>query len=158
METAIWVACTAAAISYFVYRVLTVEIGPMLTRREEQLAIRKFGYQREVLEAKFSELAVSQNTPHDFEHVECDWKSDVSFARDRMTGSVSALVSVDIMLTPHESELHANSPRIGIRKPAVAVFFYQEGAWSTRGLALFNQTPAAAVEHRPHHFQEIQAA
>ncbi|MCA9041661.1 MAG: hypothetical protein KDA65_15015, partial [Planctomycetaceae bacterium] len=149
----IWVVCIAAATSYFVYRVLTREIAPMLSRREEQLAIRQFGYQREHLEARFSELALAQNTPHDFRSIECDWKSEVSFARDRMTGCIHALVSVDIILVPAGEALHTP-----LRKKAVAVFHFQNGAWGTRGVALFNQTPADAVEYHPHHYQEIAAA
>lgn len=158
METTIWVACTAAAICYFVYQALNREIVPMLSRRDEELAIRRFGYQREHMELRFSELALAQNTPHDFKHVECDWKSDVSFARDRMTGCIHALVSVDIVLTPNQHGAEKDSPHLLIRKPAVAVFQYQDGVWGTRGLALFNQTPADAVEERPHCYQEIVVA
>lgn len=158
METAIWVACTAAAIFYFVYQVLTREIVPMLSRRDEQLAIRRFAYQREHLELKFSGLALAQNTPHDFKHVECDWKSDVRFARDRMTGCIHALVSVDIVLTPNQFGAEKESSFLMIRKPAVAVFQCQDGIWGTRGLALFNRTPADAVEDRPHCYQEIVVA
>ncbi|QDU81228.1 hypothetical protein Pla110_29670 [Polystyrenella longa] len=157
METAIWLACTAAATIYFVHRVLKTEIVPMLSLREEQMVVRRFGYQREHLEARFSELAITQNTPHDFKQVDCDWKSEVQFARDRMSGCIHALVSLEIILTPNfrESDEHAG---MKIRKSAVAVFYYQEGAWGTRGLALFNQTPTDAVEHHPDHYQQIQAA
>src|SRR5262245_55600299 len=59
-------------------------------------ARKDFHKQRERLEAKFLKLASHGGKPRGLRWVECDFEDDVTYARDRRSGDLSAFVAVTI--------------------------------------------------------------
>jgi hypothetical protein len=51
--------------------------------RDEDRAIRAFKIEREVLEAKFFDLASRRGKPRGLRWLDCDWQNSVTFGRDR---------------------------------------------------------------------------
>src|SRR5262249_20171914 len=65
-------------------------------RREADRARREFRRQREVLEARFFDLAAASGKPRGLRWVDCDWLEAVTFARDKSTGLLTAFVAVNV--------------------------------------------------------------
>ncbi|HEY3968749.1 MAG TPA: hypothetical protein VGM05_29645, partial [Planctomycetaceae bacterium] len=65
-------------------------------RSETEQARGDFRRQREMLEAKFFDLAAASGKPRGLRWVDCDWLEAVTFARDRQTGLLAAFVAVNI--------------------------------------------------------------
>src|SRR5882724_4029827 len=65
-------------------------------RREADRGRRDFRRQRELLEARFFDLAAASGKPRGLRWIDCDWLEAVTFARDRQTGLLTAFVAVNI--------------------------------------------------------------
>ena len=65
-------------------------------RSTVERARKLFHLRREWLEARFFTQAAHSGKPRGLEWVECDFEDEVSFARDRHTGQLRALVGVTI--------------------------------------------------------------
>src|SRR5437660_1196856 len=65
-------------------------------RTSIERARKLFHLQREHLEFRFFILASQSGKPRGLEWVDCDFEDDVSFARDRTSGRLRALVGVTI--------------------------------------------------------------
>jgi hypothetical protein len=132
-------------------------------KRELAEARRLFRRQREVLEARFFDLASSSGKPRGLRWLECEWKDSVTFARDRQSGLLTAFVGVNIRFEAIEGgEMEGVSAVSNIRD-AAAVFHYEQGGWGTGGRALFNLDPFDALQrlqsqYEPLNFEPSQAA
>ena len=76
--------------------------GPgRVRRRAAQLtkARRLFKYQRELLEARFLELAAASGKPRGLRWMECDFDDDVAYARELRSGQLAALVPPGFLRT-----------------------------------------------------------
>jgi hypothetical protein len=127
--------------------VLGVLIRRSLRVNEVDRAIRLFRLRREVLEAKFFDLAVQRGIPRGLTWVKCDWKPEVRFARDLQSGLITAFCDVDIYFSAVEGGEMEDVEAVSHFREASAVFHYQRGAWGTGGKALFNMSPSEAI-HR----------
>src|SRR6185436_10970151 len=107
-------------------------------QREAQLAVKQFRRQRELLEAKFIDLAHAIGKPRGLRWSDCDWLSAVTFARDRQTGLITAFAGINIRFEAIEGGDMEDVAAVGTVRDAVAVFHYHRGAWGTGGKALFN--------------------
>ncbi len=116
-----------------------------LERREAENARRDFRRQREVLEAKFFDRAATTGKPRGLRWIECDWLEDVTFARDRQSGLLTAFVAVNISFEAIEGGDMEGVAAVGNIRDAAAVFHYQKGRWGTGGRALFNMNPVDAL-------------
>src|SRR5438552_8711767 len=87
---------TAAALLVAAVVLLRKPLRAWRETREAQRARRDFRRQREVLEARFFDLAAASGKPRGLRWVECDWLDTVTFARDRRTGLLAAFVAVNI--------------------------------------------------------------
>ncbi len=116
-------------------------------RRELRLGLREFRLRREMLEARFFDLARTQGKPRDLRWVECDWLDEVSFARDKQTGLLTAFVAVNIRFEAIEGGDMEGVAAVGTVRDAAAVFHYRDGVWGTGGRALFNMNPGDAVRN-----------
>jgi hypothetical protein len=114
-------------------------------RRESEQARGDFRRQREMLEAKFFDLAAASGKPRGLRWVDCDWLEAVTFARDRQTGLLTAFVSVNIRFEAIEGGDMEGVAAVGNIREAAAVFHYQRGNWGTGGRALFNMNPNDAI-------------
>ena len=115
-------------------------------RRSRARARQEFLLRREWLEAKFLEAAAALGLPRGLEWVDCDFDSPVSFARDRKTGELTALVAVTIRFAAIEGGGMEDVEAVGDAKSATAVFRHDGTKWTTQGRAIFNLNPLEAIE------------
>src|SRR5579872_3379529 len=124
-------------------------------KREALRARHDFRRQRELLEAKFFDLAAASGKPRGLRWVECDWLESVTFARDRQTGLLTAFVAVNIRFEAIEGGDMEDVAAVGNIRDAAAVFHYQQGGWGTGGRALFNMNPEDAIERLQAQFEPV---
>ncbi len=143
------------------FLVVLIGMAPMLMRLQRQReltgAIQQFRLRREVLEAKFVDLAMSLGKPRGLRWTICDWKPPVQFVRDRSTGLLTAFASVEIHFEAIEGGDMEDVAAVGDVRDASAVFHFQNGNWGTGGKALFNMNPETAVAKLEHQFEAIDA-
>jgi hypothetical protein len=108
-------------------------------------ACRDFHRQRERLEAKFVQLGVASSKPDCPRWSDCEFDNDVTYARNRLTGELTAFVAVTIEMDSDEEGLAASADSIGNLRAATAVFRLDRDHWETDGRAIFNLTPAEAI-------------
>ena len=118
-------------------------------RRERQctLAQTDFRLQREQLEARFVKLASESGKPRGLRWIDCDFQNEVTYARDRATGELSALVGVTISFEAVEGGGMEDVEAVGNLRAATAVFQYADGRWTTHGRAIFNLNPQEAIQY-----------
>jgi len=124
-------------------------------QREAERARREFRHRREVLEAKFFDLAAKSGKPRDLRWVDCEWLEAVTFARDRKTGLLTAFVAVNIRFEAVAGGDMEGVAAVGNIRDAAAVFHYERGHWGTGGRALFNMNPADAIERLQSQFEPV---
>lgn len=124
-------------------------------RREMQRGVRLFRLRREMLEARFFDLARTQGKPRDLRWVECDWQDAVSFARDRETGLLTAFVAVNIRFEAVEGGDMEGVAAVGTIRDAAAIFHYRDGIWGTGGRALFNMNPEDALRNLASQYEPV---
>jgi hypothetical protein len=124
-------------------------------RHEAEKARREFRRQREVLEARFFDLAAASGKPRGLRWVDCDWLESVTFARDRKTGLLTAFVAVNVSFEAIEGGDMEDVAAVGNIRDAAAVFHYQNGNWGTGGRALFNMNPTDALERLQNQFEPV---
>ena len=119
----------------------------VVQKSEFASARKSFRGQREYLEAKFFQLAAGSGKPRGLEWVNCEFDDDVSYARDRQTGDLAALVGVTIQFAAIEGGGMEGVEAVGNLRAATAVFQYSSGKWRTDGRAIFNLNPTQAIHH-----------
>ena len=124
-------------------------------RREIRRAIRLFRLRREMLEARFFDLAASQGKPRGLKWLDCEWDSPVTFARDKQSGLLTAFVAVNIRFEAVEGGDMEDVAAVGTVRDAAAVFHYRHGVWGTGGRALFNMNPHDALRQLAGQFEPI---
>jgi hypothetical protein len=117
---------------------------------------RRFLQQREHLEAAFFAAAAASGKPRGLRWKDCEWDNEVAFARERQTGRLAALVAVTIAFEAIEGGEMEGVEAVGNLRAASAVFFYDAGRWRTAGKAIFNLTPAEAIEHFKGQYERLQ--
>jgi hypothetical protein len=114
-------------------------------RQRLRRAVREFRMYRELLEAKFFDLASRSGKPRGLRWVDCDWKDVVTFGRDVRTGLTTAFVSVEIQFEAEEGGDMEDVAAVGTIRDACALFHYADGRWGTGGRALFNMDAQEAL-------------
>jgi hypothetical protein len=137
---------TAAILLVIAVVLLRQPVRAWRNRREADRGRREFRRQREVLEAKFFDLAAASGKPRGLRWADCDWLDTVTFARDRQTGLLTAFVAVNISFEAVEGSDMENVAAVSNIRDAAAVFHYRHGRWGTGGRALFNMNPNDALE------------
>jgi hypothetical protein len=121
-----------------------------MVRQEKALgrARREFHLRREQLEAKFVERAGESGKPRGLRWVDCDFDNDVTYARDRRSGQLSAFVAMTISFEAIEGGGMEEVEAVGNLRAATAVFSFDEKRqWYTEGRAIFNLNPAEAIQY-----------
>jgi hypothetical protein len=124
-------------------------------RAETVQALDLFRIQREMLEAKFFDLARALGKPRGLRWLDCDWCGDVTFARACDTGLLTAFVGVNICFEAIEGGDMEGIEHVDTVRDAAAVFHFQNGRWGTGGKALFNMNPLEAVERLAGQFDPV---
>ncbi len=103
-------------------------------RREKVLfrARREFHRQREMLEARFVQRAAACGKPRGLRWTDCDFSDDVTYARDRRTSRLSALVAVTIAFEAVEGGGMEENENVGNLRAASAVFNYDRAPLDNR--------------------------
>ncbi|HZN35133.1 MAG TPA: hypothetical protein VFB80_14995 [Pirellulaceae bacterium] len=133
------VALAAAALGWWLLR------RPPRRPRIER-ARKLFHLQRERVEHRLFMLASKSGMPRGLEWVECDFEDDVSFARDRHTGRLRALVAVTIRFKAIEGGPMEDNPNVDNLRAASAVFHLDGDDWGTDGRVMFNVNPTEAIQ------------
>ncbi len=119
-------------------------------RRQHELAEAQlqFHRMREQLEAKFLQKAGLTGKPRGLRWADCEFENDVTYARDRHSGQLSAFVAVTIKFEAVAGGGMEEVEAVGNAKAGTAVFHYDpKRHWVTEGRAIFNLNPSEAVRH-----------
>jgi hypothetical protein len=142
-----------------------IGIGVFFTRRQaanhrqRQFAEAKlqFHRMREQLEAKFLRRAGLTGKPRGLRWSDCEFENDVTYARDRQTGQLSAFVAVTIKFEAIPGGGMEEVEAVNDPKYATAVFHYDpKQQWIPDGSPLYNLNPSEAVR-RFHETLELVA-
>lgn len=123
-------------------------------RSTVERARKLFHLRREWLEARFFAQAAQSGKPRGLEWVDVEFDDDVSFARDRHTGQLRALVAVTIKFRAIEGGGMEDNPNVQNLKAASAVFYFDDDEWTSNGRLAMNLNPAEAIMHW---HQELEA-
>ena len=121
-------------------------------RREKVLfrARREFHRQREMLEARFVQRAAACGKPRGLRWTDCDFSDDVTYARDRRTSRLSALVAVTIAFEAVEGGGMEENENVGNLRAASAVFNYDRATGQpTAGPSSISTRPKRSASTRP---------
>jgi len=92
-------------------------------------------------------LALQSGKPRGLRWEDCDFEGDVSFARDRKTGGLRALVGVTIRFEAVEGGGMEDVEAVDDDKAATVVFRLDGPEWEPDGRAYFNLSPAETIAH-----------
>jgi hypothetical protein len=143
----IWVLAGLLLVVAAVAAAVILLRGRLPRRDNLDRARRLFHLRREWLEARFISLAANSGKPRGLEWVSVEFDDDVSFARDRNTGRLRALVAVTIRFRAVEGGGMEDNPNVGNLRAATAVFHLDGQEWSTDGRVVFNLNPVEAIAH-----------
>jgi hypothetical protein len=118
-------------------------------------AILLFHQRREMLEAKFFDMAQSLGKPRGLKWTDCEWFDNVTFARDKSSGLLTAFVGINIRFEAIEGGDMEDVAAVATVRDAVAVFHFHQGSWGTGGKALFNMNPQIALEKLVAQFEPV---
>ncbi len=118
-------------------------------------ARRLFPRQREHLELQFFQAVSASGKPRGLRWKAIDWESGVTFARERDSGRLAALVGVTIQFEAVEGGDMEGLPAVGNLRNGSAVFFYHAGRWRTIGKTVFNLNPEEALVHFRNQYERL---
>lgn len=150
-----WILGSGALLLTIGVLTAAVPLANRYRRRELQRGMRLFRLRREMLEARFFDLARTQGKPRDLRWVECDWQDAVLFARDKETGLLTAFVAVNIRFEAVEGGDMEGVAAVGTIRDAAAIFHYRDGVWGTGGRALFNMNPEDALRNLASQYEPV---
>ena len=126
-------------------------------RREKifTTAQREFRLQREQLEAKFCRLAGESGKPRGLRWTDCDFQNEVTYARDRSSGALSAFVGVTISFEAVEGGNMEDVEAVSNKRAGTAVFHFDGTRWITQGRAIFNLNPTEAIQYYQSNLEKL---
>jgi hypothetical protein len=130
-------------------------VGKRLRQREERRARQEFKLQREMLEARFFDMASALGKPRGLRWIDCDWLDAVTYAREKQTGLLTAFVAVNIRFEAVAGGDMEDVAAVSNIRDAAAVFHYYLGTWGTGGRALFNMNPHDALTRLEGQFEPV---
>jgi hypothetical protein len=123
-----------------------VTLWRLTTRRRSGRDARALFLQhRPQLQGAFFAAAAASGKPRGLRWKVCEWESAVAFARERATGSLTALAGVVIEFEAVEGGDMEGVEAVGNLRNASAVFFFHAGQWRTTGKTVFNLNPDEAL-------------
>lgn len=134
-----------------------IPLAAMWQRREARRAIQLFHQRREMLEAKFFDMAQSLGKPRGLKWIDCEWFDNVTFGRDKTSGLLTAFVGVNIRFEAIEGGDMEDVAAVSTVRDAAALFHFHQGSWGTGGKALFNMNPQDALEKLVAQFEPVAA-
>ncbi len=114
-----------------------------------------FRRRREWLEAAFVTMASERGKPRELIWSDCEFDDAVSFARDRESGQLRALVGMTITFEAEEGGGMEDVEAVCALRAATAVFAYSGGTWSSEGRAIFNMNPQETILRYQHELEIV---
>ncbi len=131
-------------------------LGRLFRRREDpRAAAGLFERERARLEQEFFQAAAGSGKPRGLRWVGMEWEPGATFARERATGRLAALVGVTIRFEAVEGSDMEGLPAVGNLRNASAVFFFHGGGWYTTGRTVFNLNPEEALAHFGRQYERV---
>jgi hypothetical protein len=124
-------------------------------RRAGRGARNLFLRQRPQLQNAYFAAAAASGKPRGLRWKACEWESAVEFARERATGSLTALAGVVIAFEAVEGGDMEGEAAVGNLRNASAVFFFHDGQWRTTGKTVFNLNPDEALARFHHQYERL---
>lgn len=146
--TDVWYLIVATVVMALV--VATVIWKPLRNSyRDKELArLRQdFHREREHLEARFFSKAAGSGKPRGLAWTNCDFDDDVTYARDKRSGEISAFVGMTVHFEAVAGGGMEEVEFVTAPRDATAVFRVQKGQWTTDGRAIMNLNPSEALRH-----------
>lgn len=125
-------------------------------RAEFDRARQQFQVGRERIEARFFQQAAESGKPAGLVWVDCEFGSEVTYARDRRSGELLALTRVKIRFEAIPGGPMEDVEAVGNDKFGSAVFFYRDHHWYSAGRTLFNLDPEEAIAYYGNDFEQLQ--
>jgi hypothetical protein len=107
------------------------------------------------LRERFFQAAAASGKPRGLRWKAIEWESLLELARDRQTGTLTALVGVTIQFEAIPGSDMEDLPAVGNLRNASAVFFFDRGAWQTTGKAIFNLNPDEVIAHFGKQYERV---
>ena len=152
----LWIVVGMALIGIVAALISWKPLARRSRRRQAEQAQQAFRRQREMLEAKFFTMASSLGKPRGLRWLDCQWQDQVTFARDRQTGLITAFVGVNIRFEAIAGGDMEDVAAVGTVREAFALFHYQLAAWGTGGRALFNLDPMMAIDRFKDQYEPLE--
>ena len=159
-----WISVLVAALAAVIVAAVVAAALLMIAARRRRgarpdgilpRAREAFHREREWLEARFLTAASQCGKPRGLIWVECDFEDGVSFARERGSGRLRALVGVTIGFEAVAGGDMEDNPNVANLRAATAVFLYDGQRWTTEGRAVFNLNPAQTIQHYQHELETV---
>ena len=150
-----WVLIGATAVAVVAFAVLR---NPLAARRQSsrlERARKEFRLQRERLELEFFNRAARSGKPRGLRWKNCDFDSDVLFARYKKSRKLTAFVGVTVSFEAIEGGDMEEVEAVGTLRAATAVFHYASQGWATHGRVVFNLEPAEAVAYYENELEAV---
>lgn len=138
------VVMVALAVAFAAWRMRPQELTPA---ERDQRQRDEFRRERERLEAQFFAAAAKLGSPRGLAWIRCDFSDDVTFARDRASGDLWALVAVTIGFEAIEGGGMEEVEAVSNLRAATSVFRHDGNRWLAEGRAVMNLSPAQTVAH-----------
>jgi hypothetical protein len=151
-----WVV--VAALLLFVASV--VILGPSWRRKREagriSRARRLFHQRREWLEADFLTIVSRSGKPRGLNWADCEFDDGLTFARDKHSGQLRALVGVTVRFEAEDGGGASVGASVSNLRAATAVFRFDGVHWKTDGRAIFNLNPAETLQRFQHELETME--
>ncbi len=108
---------------------------------------RDFRRQREQLEAKFVDRAGSSGKPRGLRWSDVAFEDEVSYARDRRSGQLRALVAIEVCFEAIEGGGMEEVEAVSNVRAATAEFLHDGTVWTTEGRVFFNLAPKGLIRY-----------
>ena len=105
------------------------------------------------LKSRFAELGRERAAAQGIVWSPINWGTEVVFARDRVSGFVTAMVGFTVHF--EADELLEDNEMAAVPREATAIFHYQRGVWGTGGKTLFNMDPELALARLGDQFEPL---
>ena len=143
------------AVAFLGLAFASIPLATWWQRRDARRAIVLFRQRREMLEAKFFDLAQSLGKPRGLKWLDCEWFDNVTFARDKSSGLLTAFVGINVRFEAIEGGDMEDVAAVATVRDASAVFHFHHGSWGTGGKALFNMNPQDALDKLVGQFEPV---
>jgi hypothetical protein len=145
VNPAVVVVAVVVALAAAAWLAIRVRAGRRRTSRQN--AIDEFATRQNELEHALLPAANATGKPRGLRWISCRLSGPPTFAVDRASGALYALVAVTVAFEAIEGGGMEEVEAVSNLRAATAVFEHKGGAWTTEGRVVFNLDPAGTLEH-----------